>query len=107
MNTMAGCLYRDRFPGLIQGRIFRPGFHRTLLIGKKFSEGKLQIDISKEFYDGQRIDSKTFEKYLKNATIANLVGKETINLAIKIGLIDPECVIIVKGVPHAQMVQMM
>jgi len=77
------------------------------LIGKKFSEGKLQIDISKEFYDGQRIDSKTFEKYLKNATIANLVGKETINLAIKIGLIDPECVIMVKGVPHAQMVQMM
>ena len=90
-----------------QGNDILIGACDDTLIGKKFSEGKLQIDVSKEFYDGQRIDPKTFEKYLKNATIANLVGKETINLAIKIGLIEPECVIMIKGVPHAQMVQMM
>jgi len=77
------------------------------LIGKKFSEGKFQIDVSKEFYDGKQIDTETLKKYLENATIANLVGKETVNCAIKIGLIDPDCILKIKGVPHAQMVRMM
>jgi hypothetical protein len=76
------------------------------LIGKKFSEGKFQIDVSKEFYDGKQIDAEALKKYLENATIANLVGKETVNCAIEIGLIDPECILKIKGVPHAQMVRM-
>jgi hypothetical protein len=75
------------------------------LIGKKFIDGEFQIDVSKEFYDGKRIDLNTLKKFLKDATIANLVGKETIKCAIEIGLIDPECVIKIKGIPHAQMVR--
>ena len=76
------------------------------LIGKKFTDGKFQINVSKEFYDGKRIDRETLKKYLEDATIANLVGKETVNCAIKIGLINPDCIIKIKGVPHAQMVRM-
>lgn len=76
------------------------------LIGKKFTDGKFQIDVSKEFYDGERIDAKVLKKYLEDATIANLVGEETIKCAIELGLVDPECVIKIKGVPHAQMVRM-
>jgi hypothetical protein len=77
------------------------------LIGKKFTDGKFQIDVSKEFYDGERIDAKVLKKYLEDATIANLVGEETIKCAIELGLVDPECVIKIKGVPHAQMVRML
>ena len=76
------------------------------LIGKKFTDGKFQIDVSKSFYDGERIDKEKFKRYLEDATIANLVGKETIECAIKIGLVDPDCVLTIKGVPHAQMVRM-
>ena len=77
------------------------------LIGKKFEDGKFQIDVSKDFYDGERIAPEILKKYLEEATIANLVGEVTIKIAIKMGLIDEECVIRIKGVPHAQMVRML
>ena len=77
------------------------------LIGKKFTDGKFQINVTKEFYGGKRVDSKTLKEFLKDATIANLVGKETIKCAIELGLVDPECIIKIKGVSHAQMVRML
>jgi len=90
-----------------QGKDLLIGACDEKLIGKKFVEGKLQIDVSKEFYDGQRINTDVLKKYLEDATIANLVGKETIKYAIELGFIDPDCVIKIKGIPHAQMVKMM
>ena len=77
------------------------------LLGKKFEEGKFQIDVSKDFYGGEKISPEGLKKYLRDATIANLVGKLTIKCAIEIGLIDPSSVIKIKGVPHAQMVRML
>jgi hypothetical protein len=75
------------------------------LIGKKFVEGKFQIDIKKEFYGGRIISIDALIQYLNDATIANLVGKNAVECAIKIGLIDPKCVLKIKGIPHAQMVR--
>ena len=75
------------------------------LIGKKFRDGKLQIDVAKSFYKGELIEPDLLNKYLEDATIANLVGKVTVESAIKLGLIDPNCVLTIKGVPHAQMVR--
>lgn len=77
------------------------------LIGKTFEEGKYQIDIRKDFYDGERVTPEVLKKILENATIANLVGDETIRHAIEMGLIDPDCIIKIKGIPHAQMVKML
>ena len=76
------------------------------LIGKTFVDGKFQINVSKEFYGGKQISTEVLKKYLECATIANLVGKNTVKCAIKMGLIDPECVMRIKGIPHAQMVRM-
>jgi len=89
-----------------QGNDFMIGACDEKLIGKKFFDGKFQIDVSKEFYDGERITIEVLKKYLENATIANLVGEQTIQCAIKLGLVDPGCVLRVKGIPHAQMVRM-
>lgn len=76
------------------------------LVGKKFVDGKFQINVTKEFYGGRIISIETLIQYLKEATIANLVGKNAVECAIKIGLIDPNCVLKIKGIPHAQMVRM-
>jgi uncharacterized protein len=76
------------------------------LLGKKFRKGKLQIDVAKRFYDGERIDKKTLKSFLRDATIANLVGNETVTCAIDLGLVNPDCILKIKGVPHAQIVQM-
>ncbi|MEM0466069.1 MAG: DUF424 family protein [Candidatus Thermoplasmatota archaeon] len=77
------------------------------LLGKKFTKGKLQIDCSRQFYDGDRVSIKAFEKIITDATIANLVGKKTVSSAVKLGLIDPQCILTIKGVPHAQMIRML
>jgi len=77
------------------------------LIGKTFEEGKYQIEVRKDFYDGERVTPEILKEFLENATIANLVGDETIACAIEMGLIDPDCVIKIKGIPHAQMVKML
>ncbi len=76
------------------------------LIGKKFEEGKFYLDVSEKFYKGQKIKINELIKHLKNATIANLVGSETIKFAIKHGFVDPDCVLKVQGIPHAQVVTM-
>ena len=98
---------------MISIKIYKQGYDVLIgacdekLIGKKFREGKFQIDVAKGFYDGERVNVKTLKKYLENATIANLVGEETVKCAIEIGLVDPDCVLKIKGVPHAQMVKML
>jgi len=77
------------------------------LLGKKFSEGKFHLDVCHQFYDGRRITIETLKEYLEIATIANLVGEKAVQCAIKMGLIDPDCIIRIKGIPHAQMVRML
>ncbi|MCJ7697805.1 MAG: DUF424 family protein [Thermoplasmata archaeon] len=89
-----------------QGDDFVIGACDEHLLGKKFRNGKLQIDVAKHFYDGERIDKKTLKKFLLDATIANLVGKETVKCAIELGLVDPDRIIKIRGVPHAQIVHM-
>lgn len=76
------------------------------LIGKKFNDGKYHLDVSKKFYDGKKINTDDLKKHLNTCTIANLVGEKTVKCAIDLGLIDPDCVIKIKGIPHAQMVRM-
>ncbi|MEA2055591.1 MAG: DUF424 family protein, partial [Candidatus Thermoplasmatota archaeon] len=51
-------------------------------------------------------DVETLRAHLNNATIANLVGEKTVNCAIEMGLVNPDCVIHIKGIPHAQFVKM-
>lgn len=89
-----------------QGEDLLVGACDEKLVGKKFKEGKFQIDVSKAFYDGERINTDGLKHHLKNATIANLVGKETVEIAIESGFVDPDCVLKINGIPHAQMVRM-
>jgi hypothetical protein len=76
------------------------------LLGKRFEEGELCLELRTAFYDGERIDRKLLLEVLALATIANLAGEETVGAAVEAGLVDPECVIRIKGVPHAQLVRM-
>ena len=89
-----------------QGKDLLVGACDEELIGKKFEDEKFQIDVTKDFYGGERINPEILKKYLQDATIANLVGKVTIKVALEMGLIDKEGIIRIKGIPHAQMVKM-
>jgi len=77
------------------------------LLGKCYKEGKFQLDVDKHFYGPTKISKDSLKQYLKDATIANLVGETCVQIAITMGLIDPSCVIHIQGIPHAQMVRML
>ena len=76
------------------------------ILGKTFRSEKLKIHVSREFYEGQVCDEEVLVDRLQMATIANLVGERTVAAAVRCGLIDPECVLVIGGVPHAQMARM-
>jgi hypothetical protein len=78
----------------------------SALVGKRFEEGELRLEVSERFYGGENVDARMLVEVLALATIGNLVGQETVEAAIEAGLVDPECVIRVQGVPHAQIVRM-
>jgi len=77
------------------------------LLGKQYKEGKFHLDIDKKFYGTKKITKGSLKKYLKDATIANLVGETCIKIAINMDLIDQSNVIYIQGIPHAQMVRML
>lgn len=76
------------------------------LLEKKIRTKELTIKISKNFYGGEKIDEKTALKLLDVATIGNLFGKNTVELAKRQGLVAEENIISINGIRHAQFVKM-
>ncbi|MDY6931155.1 MAG: DUF424 domain-containing protein [Halobacteriota archaeon] len=74
------------------------------LIGKKFTQGEIVLNISEGFYKGSIAKDVDVVDALRSATIANLVGPEAVKCAIDNGFVDECNVIMIDGVPHAQMV---
>jgi len=70
------------------------------ILGKKFETEDLQLDIKESFYKGD-IYSEKHLKIVKNADYLNIVGKESINFAIKNNLINKENIMRIKKIPYA------
>ena len=77
------------------------------ILGQTFRSKDLKIHVSEGFYKGDTGDEDMLISRLEMATIANLVGEKTLEVAIKHGFVDPACVLVIGGVPHAQMARMM
>ena len=75
------------------------------LLGKKFEEGLMQIEIKEQFYAGEK---KTEAEVLRiicdfaaeDATF-NIVGEKAVRTALKAGVIENSGVIKILGIPHA------
>ena len=77
------------------------------ILGKTFKSKDLKLTVSEGFYKGSLGDEEMLVNMLQMATIANLVGKRTLEIAVKRGFVDPGCVLLIGGVPHAQIARMM
>ena len=75
------------------------------ILGKKFKDGKLVLKLDESFYKGDEVSESEVKEALMCATIANVAGKRSIACAVECGCIDPDTVIFIDGIPHAQMVQ--
>ena len=89
-------------------KIYKNGGHVLVaacdkeLLGKKLKHGNTLVEISRAFYEGEDVSEEELQKALQGSTTANLFGEKTIKCAVKCGFIDPDSVIIIDYVPHAQ-----
>lgn len=75
------------------------------LVGKSFEEGGMTLDVSKEFYFENECNEPEAVGMLKSFSIVNAVGKEIIGLMLKEKIISKDNILTIKGVPHAQIVE--
>ncbi len=78
------------------------------LLGARLVDTRLGIvfHVNERFYGGQLVPLSYALQRAEEATIINLVGEASVRGAVERGLIHPEAVIRVAGVPHAQAVRM-
>jgi hypothetical protein len=69
------------------------------LVGKEIVDGELKIHISENYYGKQIVEKDEATSMLKSASILNLVGKETISLAIDLGIGSKDGVKIISNIP--------
>ena len=72
------------------------------LLGKKFEEDEMQIDLTGEFYKGEEVSDEELAKMLDGAFIADFVGKKSVEFGESKGLIKKEGIVSVSEIPHAQ-----
>ena len=75
------------------------------LIGRKFEQGKFQLDCKESFYKGERYEAKKVKEIIKkmseeDATF-NIIGKKSVNCALKTGIITKEGIKKIQNVPFA------
>ena len=69
------------------------------LIGTDVVDGELKIHISESYYGKQLVDKDEAISFLKSASIMNLVGTETISLAIDLGIGSESGIKIISDIP--------
>lgn len=73
------------------------------LIGKKFEQGMKQLQVTESFYKGEEMPKDDVLTLIKNefkeGSTFNLVGKDSIKLAVKAGIIEKGSWSKVKNIP--------
>jgi hypothetical protein len=75
------------------------------LLGLTLREGKIVFHVKEDFYNGGKTSVEEAVDMIKNSTIVNLIGKNCVEKAISKGYVHPEAVLLINGVPHAQIVK--
>jgi hypothetical protein len=75
------------------------------LLGKTLSNERVVFEIRKEFYMGSRMSVEDAIDLMKQSAIVNMVGRNIVEKAIENGLIHPDAILEISGVPHAQIIR--
>ncbi|HVP25458.1 MAG TPA: DUF424 family protein [Methanomicrobiales archaeon] len=62
----------------------------------------VEVHISETFYGNTPADEERVKAALAEAASANLFGSRSVEIAIACGAVDRDCVVLIGGVPHAQ-----
>ena len=69
------------------------------LLGKKIIQDELNVDISESYYGQKLVEKEEAKSLLKNSSIINMVGKETVSLSIELGIGSETGIKTISGVP--------
>jgi len=69
------------------------------LVGRTLNKSDVTINISKSYFAERIVEENEAEQLLKNASIINMVGKETIALSVRVGVGSTKGVKEIDGVP--------
>lgn len=69
------------------------------LVGRTLVEADLTMNITPSYFAERIVDEDEASQLLKNSSIINMVGKETIGLAVNLGIGSPKGVKKIEGVP--------
>ncbi|MFQ3476209.1 DUF424 family protein [Halonotius sp. F2-221B] len=75
-------------------------------LGETYEDGDISLEVTEEFYAGEEAtdaDPEAVIDALRGATVGNLVGEESVGVAVDAGLIDEDRVLDVDGTEHAQL----
>lgn len=78
------------------------------LIGKKFEEGNRQLDVAEDFYGGGDEMSEEeaialIQDKLNEDACFNFAGEKAVDVGIKAGAINKNCVMKIQGIPYAML----
>jgi hypothetical protein len=76
------------------------------VLGETFEDGDVSLTVTEEFYGGDEVGEAAVVDSLARAAVANIVGREAVELAIDEGFVDEANVLEVESTLHAQLLQM-
>lgn len=69
------------------------------LVDRTVRQGDLEMHISKSYYADRIVDENEAKSLLQNSSIINMVGRQTIDLSIKMGVGSAKGVKEIEGIP--------
>jgi hypothetical protein len=73
------------------------------IMGETFEDGPVSITVSEEFYGGESVSESEVVDSLARCSVANIVGAESVDVAVEHGFVEEENVLDVDGTRHAQL----
>ena len=73
------------------------------VMGETFEDGPVSLTVTEEFYGGETVSESEVVDSLARCSVANIVGTESVDLAVEHGFVDEANVLDVDGTRHAQL----
>jgi len=72
------------------------------VLGETFENGEVSITADPSFYDGEAVDAEAVTDALARCDVANIVGTESVRVAVEAGFAAEANVLELDGTRHAQ-----
>ena len=93
-------------------KVMRMGGHLLVaacdadLLGKTLKFGKITFEVRRDFYEGSLVHVSEAMEIIRDAPNINLVGALIVDEALKEGLVHPQAILDISGVPHTQIIRL-